>query len=114
MPHVRISVRGPIMVCFHCSRWPFRFPYGRKRLWAPPALRPAYADARRGAPSASLNPDMATDYFRMRAKITTRISTTRRKALSTSRIGSISCSLVCFAGTAGAANAGGVNLGAAT
>jgi len=56
----------------------------------------------------------ASGYFRMKAKITTRIRTTRRKALSTSRIGSISCSLVRGAGTAGAANAGGANLGATT
>jgi len=50
-------------------------------------------------------------YFRKRAKITTRIRTTRRKALITSRIGSISCSLLCGGETAGGDNLGAAGLG---
>ena len=111
--------RGPGWCCVTGN--PGRPPFSSHVCWG-----------ERGAPSASLSPNYGTDcfrmrgsaslrprrldtgYFRVRAKITTRIRMTRRKAVSTSRIGSISCSLVRGAGTAGAANAGGANLGATT
>jgi hypothetical protein len=54
---------------------------------------------------------MPPGYFRKRAKITTRIRTTRRKALITSRIGSISCSLLGGGETAGGENTGAAGLG---